>query len=630
VGIVAAAVVIAVAVEWVLWHGRAPAPAAPPTPPDPRLAYTGPFLNVRPNVGYVGDDRCAECHADISASYHKHPMARSLTPIAQLASKQFYDAALHNPFEAFGSRFWVERQGGAVHHRRTRLDGEGRPIFEADFEVDYAIGSGVHGYSYLTDRDGCLFQTPISWYEQKHTWGLSPQFSLDHLPGRPVGVSCLFCHANRTRPVPGSVNRFEEPLIEGDVYGIGCERCHGPGELHVRNHSPDSVDHIDHTIVNPARLAPPLREAVCEQCHLEGASRIIRRGRDFYDFRPGLPLEGFLAVFVRPAGGGADRKAVNHVEQMYQSGCFRGGTAEDRIGCISCHDPHDHVGPERRVAHYREACLNCHESKLSGCNLPVAQRRLTSPDDSCIQCHMPRYAASDIVHNASTDHRIPRRPNQPDAPEPADAASTLAKLFHPDAVDPRDPDYRRDLGLALAQLSELKSPSQKREAQEADGLLDEAVRNFPNDTAAWTVKGRRALLEGRAADALAAFEASLAVEPDEEGTLNGAAEAERQLGKSDAAAGYWRRSLEISPWSPVVRQGLAELLASQQKWKEAEAIGREWLREAPDKTEAHQLLIRCLLKTGDRAGAEAELKTLKALQPGSDDDLDFWFNRQQR
>jgi Tfp pilus assembly protein PilF len=596
---------------------------------------------VRPEVGYVGDERCAECHHDIAEMYSKHPMSRTLTPIGRLAPAQSYDAALHNPFEAFGSRLQVEpvvAQSGdgatkgdhavtGMRHRRTRLGADGRALFEDAMDVAYAIGSGIHGHSYLTDRDGYVFQTPISWFEQKQVWGLSPQFSLDWLTGRPVPATCLFCHANRARPVEGTYNRYEEPVFEGG--GVGCERCHGPGERHVQDPHPDPMDHFDHTIVNPARLEPLLREAVCEQCHLEGAVRVLRRGRGVYDYRPGLPLEAFISVFIKTAAGGADRKAVNHVEQMQQSGCYRGGTGEDRIGCISCHDPHDYVGPERRVAYYREACLNCHELKQRGCSVPVEQRRRTSPDDSCIQCHMPPYAASDIVHNASTDHRIPRRPGQPDAPDDASGMQTLAILFHHDKVNTQDPEYRRDLGLALASMSEREDAPQGA-AREADALLDDAVKRFPDDVRAWEAKGRRALLEGRPADALTAYESCLAQAPDREAALNGAAEAARLLGKADAGVDYWRRSVTVNPWSPVGRRGLAEMLAAREKWDEAQVQCREWLRQAPENIDARKLLIRCLLKVGDRAGAEAELKTLKGLRPGSDADLDFWFSRQQR
>jgi hypothetical protein len=634
VAALAAALATAAVAAVVLWRARnpLPPPPPPPPPPDPRLTYTGPFQNVRPEVGYVGDDRCAECHSDVTRSYHQHPMAHSLTPIAELAPTQSYDAAVNNPFEAFGARFQVERQGDAVRHRYARLGGDGRPAYEDALDVGYAIGSGVHGYSYLTVRDGFVYQTPVSWFEQKHTWGLSPRFSPAILAGRPVTEECLFCHANRTRPVEGTVNRYHEPVFDG--YGIGCERCHGPGARHVQNPSLDPADHIDHTIVNPAKLAPALREAVCEQCHLEGAVRVVHRGRDFYDYRPGLPLGAVVAVFVRPAAGGADRKAVNHVEQMYQSGCFRAGSADDRIGCVSCHDPHDYVGPDRRVAYYREACLTCHERKHRSCSVPVAQRRRTSPDDSCIQCHMPPYATSDIAQAASTDHRIPRRPDQPDAPDatPAAAAgpSALATLFYRDEADPRDPEYRRDQALALAAMSTQEGPGREEAAREADALLDEAVQNFPGDAPSWEAKARQAALAGRWADALAAGKACLALAPDREGALDAAAWAARQLGQHEAALGYFRRSVALDPWSPLGRQGLAELLASRQEWGEAVAQSREWVRRAPEDPEARKLLIRCLLKTGDRAGAEAELKTLKALRPGFEADLDHWFAVQQR
>src|SRR4051794_22302779 len=43
-----------------------------------RLAAESPYKNVRPGVKYVGDAACVRCHGEISETYRKHPMGRSL------------------------------------------------------------------------------------------------------------------------------------------------------------------------------------------------------------------------------------------------------------------------------------------------------------------------------------------------------------------------------------------------------------------------------------------------------------------------------------------------------------------------------------------------------------------------
>src|SRR5437763_6656052 len=55
-------------------------------PRDPRLDYAGPFRNVAPDVRYVPDDRCADCHADKALAFAEQPMARSLRPVARAES----------------------------------------------------------------------------------------------------------------------------------------------------------------------------------------------------------------------------------------------------------------------------------------------------------------------------------------------------------------------------------------------------------------------------------------------------------------------------------------------------------------------------------------------------------------
>src|SRR5581483_2731240 len=52
-------------------------------PPDPRLTFPTGYLNIHPEVRYVGDQACARCHRRITDSYRRHPMGRSLAPVVQ-------------------------------------------------------------------------------------------------------------------------------------------------------------------------------------------------------------------------------------------------------------------------------------------------------------------------------------------------------------------------------------------------------------------------------------------------------------------------------------------------------------------------------------------------------------------
>ncbi len=83
------AALIGVAAWWFSPHGGDEiAPPQPAPPPDPRVTYQGPYLNVRPEVQYVGDAACADCHADIAATYRQSAMGRSLEPIRAVAAAQ--------------------------------------------------------------------------------------------------------------------------------------------------------------------------------------------------------------------------------------------------------------------------------------------------------------------------------------------------------------------------------------------------------------------------------------------------------------------------------------------------------------------------------------------------------------
>lgn len=587
---------------------------------DPRLVYDGPYRNVHPDVGYVGNAACTPCHESIARSYARHPMGRSLVPAEELLDRQRYAPETHNPFTLLNRRFEVDREGKRLWHRQAVLDKSGKTAIDFTQEVRWAIGSGAKGYSYLTERDGYLFQTPISWFSHQQRWDLSPGFGPQVLTGRLVPASCLFCHANRVQAHPEHPDRFEPPFFTDR--GIGCERCHGPGERHVQ-----SADRWD--IVNPAQLAPPLRDAVCEQCHLEGEARLVRAGRKLFDYRPGLPLHDFWAVVVRGSQSGEDAKAVNHVEQMYQSKCFSKAVGGVKLGCISCHDPHVAIGPAERQTHYRAKCLQCHDGTKEPpvCSEPLPRRKLKSPGDSCIDCHMPRYRSEDIAHTASTDHRIPRRPARQAVPF-ADLENAVLVDFYRDRFPQGDAQTERTLGLGLVKLINENRLAPRRHADRALRFLETALGHDPSDRSLREGKVEAYLLLHRPAEALGEAELILPEEPGNWPLLVQAAYAAQLSGQTERAVDYWRRAVEINPAVPNYRVGLMELLIRAGKMDEARKHSESILRLDPFNIAARQVRIGSLIQQGRKDEARREFDLIRLLNPPDMAEREKWFQQQ--
>ena len=606
------------------------ASSSSPGPSDSRRAYEGPYPNVAPHVRYVGDARCLGCHNDIAQSYARHPMGRSLVPIEALLDQQRYTSDTQNPFTSLGRRFEVVRHGKRLWHRQAVLDGSGKPVVGLDLEVQWAVGSGAKGYSYLFERGGYLFQTPISWFTQQQCWDLSPGFGPNVLTGRLVGASCLYCHANRVLEDPEQPNRFVPPIFDG--LAIGCERCHGPGERHI-----DSADRWD--IVNPARLPPPLRDAVCEQCHLEGEARVLRAGRQLFDYRPGLPLHDFWAVVVQGRHNDKDAKAVNHVEQMYQSKCFTKAVDGVKLGCITCHDPHVPIGPDQRQTYYRPKCLLCHDGtkEASVCSEPLLRRKQVSPPDSCIDCHMPRYRSWDVAHTATTDHRILRRPEGHDAAPPGKNGiapvgppqldNAILVDFYRDRFPEGDPQAERNLGLGLLKLMRMNMLHPQRHGDRALRLLEVALGRDPSDNAVRQGKVEAYLLLNRPAEALSEAEVLLPQQPRNGELLVQAAYAAQGCGQADRALEYWRRALEVNPFMADDQAHLLEMLIRAKRWDEAQKHCEKVLHLDPFNVSARQVQIDFLLQQGKRAEAQRAFDILRHLKPPDLPQREEWFRQ---
>jgi Tfp pilus assembly protein PilF len=551
-------------------------------------------------------------------------MGRSLQVVSESAVAERLDEESANPFtdEKREYRYQVSLRDGRMFHRETRIDSQGQPLWDAEHEVRYAVGAGGHGRSYLLEREGSLFLSPITWYPQRQRWALSPGYEVrnQHFT-RPIVGECLYCHANFADHVPETSNRYREPIFRG--HAIGCERCHGPGKLHVARHEQPWSEDFDDTIVNPRDLSPPLRDSVCQQCHLSGDLRFARRGRDLYDFRPGLPLHEIAAVFVKAPRLKQGQKITGHVEQMHQSRCFQ--QSGGKLGCISCHDPHSRPPASERAAWYRQRCLSCHAAE--GCTADLSLRSATVPADDCISCHMPQ-VRTNIQHAAVSDHRVLRTPDEEAETEPPAPATSPLHLFHQDQIDLRDPEHLRDLGVALVRYGDEKPDRLLADARlKAISQLEAAVRRHPDDWDALEALAHAIWWQGDRNRSLALFERVAAARPDREFALYSAASRAQQLGQFELAGRYWQRANEVNPWIRRQHQNLAICLGEQRDWRGAEAAARRALDLFPGDGRARQLLVECLLATGKLEQAEEEFNRLLNFEPDKAAALRQWYQR---
>jgi hypothetical protein len=244
----------------------------------------------------------------------------------------------------------------------------------------------------------------VTWYPRRDAWGMSAGYEKDPQQrgfNRAVDAGCLYCHAGRVETVGGERLKVLE-------MAIGCERCHGPGELHVKERRakvPVRPGHDD-SIVDLRRLSRERQEDVCAQCHLSTAADVAVRGRGKADFRPGMQASDFFVSYR------IDRQDLpitvsGQVEQMRLSRCY---VESKTMTCVTCHDPHPRAQKADKVARYRGVCLACHESKP--CKEPREARLAKEPRDYCVTCHMPR-GPTDIPHFSFTHHRVGKHAGKP-------------------------------------------------------------------------------------------------------------------------------------------------------------------------------------------------------------------------
>ncbi|MCH2134612.1 MAG: tetratricopeptide repeat protein [Phycisphaerales bacterium] len=544
--------------------------------------------------GYVNDARCTNCHADIAGTFAHHGMGRSFwVPGPDNAIEDFSEEGgyYHHPASNLHYRMRLD-DDGRMWMKQYELDGAEQPINEVEVEAHWAVGSGNHARTYLhRSPSGELWELPVTWYADKG-WRMSPGYDYPYHQrfNRQVGRGCIFCHTAYP-DVPVGDDRLGRPITfpEELPLGIGCQRCHGPGEAHVNlAYSADATDEeIAAAILNPTDLSPELADDMCLQCHMQPSSRLGSIVRPFergvYSYRPGEALETYLAHvdFVPEDPEESEFEINHHGYQLARSACVEHG---GRISCLSCHDAHHKLSPAEMRARTLTTCLSCHEPEA--CRVEDVMQIPIAEAQDCASCHMPHRVPHDAIHSAVTDHRIqkpgeiPPHPTE-DGPPPAHAE---ARLQDPDRYrdDPRAATYpllgevlsnrpRNVEQLATLLEGETAVTPRLLLAQGYDASGDQAkaragleslVRDAPWATTAHINLAAIDVNEGNLDDARVRLEAVVESTPEAFAAWSSLAAIHRQQGQLDKAIAAAREAARLRPLDPAAQARLGSFLAA--------------------------------------------------------------------
>jgi hypothetical protein len=348
------------------------------------LSFNVPIKNnltsVEPDTGYAGSQTCMNCHKDIYASHIKtaHYLTSGIATTESIKGsfKPDKNVFVYNKFmkvvmEAKDGNFFQSAYIGNSEYQSEQFG--------------IAIGSARKGQTFLYWQGNKLFQLPVSYYSPLNSWCNSPGLSMAVVDfGRPITARCLECHSTYAKANLQSDNStvFEKSSI---IYGIDCERCHGPAANHVNYHTAHPKDTIAKFIINARRLARTQRLDACALCH----SGVRKEIKPVFSFTVGDNLSDYSTPNYNTDSSSWLDVHGNQYGLLTASKCFK----MSNMDCSSCHNVHKEEINEPEV--FSSRCMNCHnQASHNFCTLTSLPA--STLIKNCIDCHMPRLPSKKI------------------------------------------------------------------------------------------------------------------------------------------------------------------------------------------------------------------------------------------
>lgn len=335
---------------------------------------------------YAGSHTCQKCHPQIYDSYiqtaHFNTSSNTL-PVSILAAF----AHGRNAFRFNDStEVIMEKIGDQYHQSYVR---NGKKLFSHPFDIVVGSGRKAQTYLYYNDK-GKISQLPISYFVAEHAWANSPGFPAhDANFDRNVPSYCLGCHSsfvavNQTYKGVVMQEEFEKGKL---IYGIDCERCHGPAQAHVEHFTNNPQGKQNKFIANIRGLNRIQKNDMCALCH-SGFKDVLQ---SLFKFKPGDDLNNYyMPHFGRLDTANLDVHG-NQSQLMMASKCFQ---LSNDLTCTSCHNVH--VNERDNFTVFSQRCINCHQQVAHSFDKGNEQFG-NAIQSNCIDCHMPLKASSAIT-----------------------------------------------------------------------------------------------------------------------------------------------------------------------------------------------------------------------------------------
>ncbi|SEM78284.1 Cytochrome c554 and c-prime [Chitinophaga rupis] len=335
---------------------------------------------------YAGAAACAGCHKNIfdtymgTAHYHTSMPANTSTVKGSFAAPDHtftYDSATKVVMEARDSGLFQAAYNNDVPQESHRFD--------------IVVGSGRKAQTYLYWQAGKYFQLPLSYFVPAHSWANSPGFPADHPKfDRMIPSTCFGCHSSmvaKSTDMQGVhiVESFEKNQV---VYGIDCERCHGPAAEHVQFQSSHPQEKKAMYMTRIAELKNQQKLDMCALCH----SGLGTPQKSMFDFKPGDALSGyFFPEFTAPKRTAQMDVHGTQYQLFTASKCFM---KSNDMNCSSCHNPHNSESNNMEL--FSQRCMHCHNTASHNfCKLAELPANILAKN--CIDCHMPALPSANIT-----------------------------------------------------------------------------------------------------------------------------------------------------------------------------------------------------------------------------------------